>query len=863
MITHDYRLPKSPVRRPGTFPLPPPPSDWYALKRDVESSVTALSAAIAAKQDSLVSGVNLKTVFGQSLLGPGNVSPDLAVTWDSVKDKPELVHEVKVNGEKVPPDPSHAVSISIPEQVNADWNATSGKAEILNRPDLSLKRDLSDLRYSEPYAKADYLYSFELMVQAIAAVFVECREDGRDWRNRLKPARSSVEGFAGCWICAESDRAPSLGWTFFYVSAERGGGFRITIFDHGAQTGTFASFPDNLQDVPHPIRLGNYTLYLYAEYDELALKSEIPEVKPQVQADWAQADGTKPDFVRNKPDLSLKRDLSDLSVREYGPGHGSFALHVDDSSDLLAWADGIWAGNVELTGLDYWVDVQGQWPSVRLMYGFDCTSVCEFVAADGVEGDFQVLDPGTMMPVTRHFRVEPYVPDVDALARVSQVPPEQVNADWNATSGKAAILNKPDVALKRDLTDNRCAVDSWGGEFRIIGEPPQSWGQNYRLVAVDEKTALLHIDGAVVAEYAVSQDLRYAEFKGGNMAYEPFRNFERTEVDAKATESFLTRSGLPKPDWNQTDESAADYVRNKPDLSLKRDRTDNVAHSDSAYWTGPDPDGNEVEFKWTPMPNDYGFDCWDGGGFFLFEKGHGGDRSYLIGRDWTGEADVSIQSFPGSSFSLGPATRRLVAKSGESYVTPSYVKDTAYGKGKREDGSPVDQELHGFFTGSNGLLTGTIKSEGTAPDAHLEAPTDERLKLVLADNTVAYDSAKALPYKLASTIGDRVIASLTLNAASTDITLPTIAANDTTVKDFILDVTNAYSVEGVATDAGINVPRTDVKLVTRDGESLSDVTTVKAGKSAFLRFTQKSPVVVGGVTYPCWFVVKVELGEPS
>ena len=164
---------------------------------------------------------------------------------------------------------------------------------------------------------------------------------------------------------------------------------------------------------------------------------------------------------------------------------------------------------------------------------------------------------------------------------------------------------------------------------------------------------------------------------------------------------------------------------------------------------------------------------------------------------------------------------------------------------------------------SKDAIGAEIAEKGTAPDAHLEAPTDERLKLVLADNTVAYDSAKALPYKLASAIGDRAIASLTLNAASTDIALPSTSVSDTTVKDFILDVTNAYSVEGVATDAGINIPRTDVKLVTRDGESLSDVTTVKAGKSAFLCFTQKSPVVVGGVTYPCWFVVKVELGEPA
>lgn len=186
-------------------------------------------------------------------------------------------------------------------------------------------------------------------------------------------------------------------------------------------------------------------------------------------------------------------------------------------------------------------------------------------------------------------------------------------------------------------------------------------------------------------------------------------------------------------------------------------------------------------------------------------------------------------------------------------------------KGLKSDGTATDA----FATSLLGkpiakeAIDEEIIEKGTAPDAHLEAPTDEHLKLILADNSVAYDSEKALPYKLTSVIGDRVVATMTLTAASTDITLPTISANDTTVKDFILGVTNAYAVEGVATDAGINIPRTDFKLVTRDGESLTDVTTVKAGKSAFICFTQKSPVVVDGTTYPCWCVIQLPFGDPS
>ena len=236
----------------------------------------------------------------------------------------------------------------------------------------------------------------------------------------------------------------------------------------------------------------------------------------------------------------------------------------------------------------------------------------------------------------------------------------------------------------------------------------------------------------------------------------------------------------------------------------------------------------------------------------------------------------------------GDVLHSLSSKADRASIAPEYSATSAYSVGSivYHDGSIYQcktaiadggeawnadhwdlRKLDGFFTESNSLLTGTIDAEviskGTAPDAHLEAPTDEHLKLILADNSVAYDSAKALPYKLTSAIGDRVIATMTLTAASTDITLPTISANDTTVKDFILDVTNAYAVDGVATDAGINIPRTDFKLVTRDGESLTAVTTVKAGKSAFICFTQKSPVVVDGTTYPCWCVIQLPFGDPS
>ena len=284
--------------------------------------------------------------------------------------------------------------------------------------------------------------------------------------------------------------------------------------------------------------------------------------------------------------------------------------------------------------------------------------------------------------------------------------------------------------------------------------------------------------------------------------------------------------------------------------------------------------------------SDSGFASGQGDGFF-FNIENGEQRlavlkgRVIVDRDGKDAGERSVAM-------LGDINSATRGKADRTSLAPEYSATSAYSVGAivYHDGSIYQckaaiadggeawnaekwelRKLDDFFTESNSLLTGTIDAEviskGTAPDAHLEAPTDEHLKLILADGSVAYDSAKALPYKLTSAIGDRVVATMTLTAALTDIALPTISADDTTVKDFILDVTNAYAVEGVATDAGINIPRTDFKLVTRDGESLTDVTTVKAGKSAFICFTQKSPVVVDGTTYPCWCVIQLPFGDPS
>lgn len=146
-------------------------SEWeYAHKYELK-----------AKQDTLVSGTNIKTINNQSLLGEGNIT----IEGGSGGGQTNVIESVKVNGTALTPDSSKAVDIqSIPagivsqdgthrfvsdtekstwngkqdaisdleairsnasagaakvSNVQADWNATSGDAVILNKPTIPTK----------------------------------------------------------------------------------------------------------------------------------------------------------------------------------------------------------------------------------------------------------------------------------------------------------------------------------------------------------------------------------------------------------------------------------------------------------------------------------------------------------------------------------------------------------------------------------------------------------------------------------------------------------------------------------------------------------------------------------------------------
>ena len=125
----------------------------------ISSSLNDLNTRLNTKQDTLVSGINIKTINNQSILGSGNIT----LTGGSGGGGDiNVIESVKVNGSALTPDANKAVNITaVPativtqdtthrfvsdsekttwdnkvSNVQADWNATSGLAQILNKPTI-------------------------------------------------------------------------------------------------------------------------------------------------------------------------------------------------------------------------------------------------------------------------------------------------------------------------------------------------------------------------------------------------------------------------------------------------------------------------------------------------------------------------------------------------------------------------------------------------------------------------------------------------------------------------------------------------------------------------------------------------------
>ena len=111
-----------------------------ALGGMIAAETAARERAVAAKQDTLVSGTNIKTINGETLLGAGNIAIQGGTSnWDDITGKPEFA-EVATSG---------------------DYNDLTNKPTIPDVSNLATKAEIADME-TRTHAAATYATKAEI-----------------------------------------------------------------------------------------------------------------------------------------------------------------------------------------------------------------------------------------------------------------------------------------------------------------------------------------------------------------------------------------------------------------------------------------------------------------------------------------------------------------------------------------------------------------------------------------------------------------------------------------------------------------------------------------------------------------------------
>jgi hypothetical protein len=111
-----------------------------ALGGMIAAETAARERAVATKQDTLVSGTNIKTINGESILGEGNIAiQGGASNWDDITGKPEFA-EVATSG---------------------SYNDLTNKPTIPDVSNLATKAEIADME-TRSHAEATYATKEEI-----------------------------------------------------------------------------------------------------------------------------------------------------------------------------------------------------------------------------------------------------------------------------------------------------------------------------------------------------------------------------------------------------------------------------------------------------------------------------------------------------------------------------------------------------------------------------------------------------------------------------------------------------------------------------------------------------------------------------
>jgi len=425
---------------------------------------------------------------------------------------PTGVLDVEVDGSSVV-NAQGVAEISMPTftQVNADWDATSGVAEILNKPTIPVVPELKGLIAGTNITITESTNSITISAAGSAQV-------NSDW-----DATSGVAEILhkpDLSIYAESSDLATVATTGQYADL-------LDKPDIPASTSELVNDSDfiTLSDVPAQVNadwdsnsgvseiLNKPDLSIYAEssdlatvattgsYDDLVNKPSIPSA--QVNADWDATSGVSE--ILNKPNLATVATTGDYSDLQNLPSIPAAQVNSDWSatsgvaqilnkpSNLVQDASYVHTDNnftnaekTKLSGIEA---------------GAQVNTVTD-VEVDGVSVVSQGVASITL----------PSVPVQDVTVNGTSVVsngtaavtvPAQVNADWNSSSGASEILNKPAIPSGTQLVpaatsadaDKVLTVNAQGTPAWATAQAPISAGDG---ISITNNVVSTKVDGATI-----------------------------------------------------------------------------------------------------------------------------------------------------------------------------------------------------------------------------------------------------------------------------------------------------------------------------------------------------------------------------
>jgi hypothetical protein len=397
-------------------------------------------------------------------------------------------------------------------QVNADWNADSGVAAILNKPNMS-----------------NYAEKANLATVATTGSYT-------DLSNKPTIPAAQVQSN---W--AETDSTSKA-----YIQNKPD----MTAYAQTANLATVAT-TGSYTDLSNKPALA--TVATSGSYADLSNKPSIPAA--QVNADWDAVSGVEQ--ILNKPNLATVAttgSYDDLTNKPTIPSAVTVDQHFDAQSSNAqsgtAVAEAI-AGTGQVptvTSADDNKVLMASYEGGVGSFSWEPSAAATQVNADwdATSGVAKILNKPDLSVYAQSSSLATVATsgNYNDLSNRPSIPAAQVNADWDAASGVAQILNKPTFATVATSGD----YDDLTNKPTIPAAQVQAnWNES-------DNTSKAYIQNKPdLTAYAVAANLATVATTGD---YDDLTN--KPTIPAAQVQS----------NWSETSTSSKAYIQNKPDLSV-------------------------------------------------------------------------------------------------------------------------------------------------------------------------------------------------------------------------------------------------------------------------------------------------------